>query len=52
MKNKDEVFLLSDKIRETSFALHCYLKHGHLEKVYENGLVHRLRKKGLDVKQQ
>jgi len=29
-----------------------YHKHGHLEKVYENALAHRLRKLGLDVKQQ
>jgi GxxExxY protein len=27
-------------------------KNGHLEKVYENALAHRLRKAGLDVKQQ
>lgn len=40
---------LCDIVRETSFALHCYLKSGHLEKVYENGLVHRLRKRGLSV---
>jgi hypothetical protein len=26
--------------------------HGHLEKVYENALAHRLRKAGLDVSQQ
>jgi GxxExxY protein len=34
------------------FAIHKYHKHGHLEKVYENALAHRLRKLGLDVKQQ
>jgi GxxExxY protein len=39
-------------VRETGFAIHCYHKHGHLEKVYENALAHRLRKLGLDVKQQ
>ncbi len=43
---------LCDIVRETSFALHCYLKSGHLEKVYENGLVHRLRKRGLSVEPQ
>ena len=43
---------LTDCIRETSFALHSYLRHGHLERVYENGLAHRLRKKGLAVQQQ
>lgn len=43
---------LCDLVREASFALHCYLKNGHLEKVYENGLAHRLRKLGLTVEQQ
>ncbi|MCI0337155.1 MAG: GxxExxY protein [Acidobacteria bacterium] len=52
MQSKDEVFLLCDTIREVSFAIHHYLHHGHLEKVYENALVHRLRKQGLKVIQQ
>ncbi len=43
---------LTDCIRETSFALHNYLRHGHAEKAYENGLAHRLRKQGLTAKQQ
>jgi GxxExxY protein len=43
---------LCDRIRETSLALHTFLRHGHLEKVYENGLAHRLRKLGLKVEQQ
>ena len=43
---------LCDMIRETSYAIHRYHGHGHLEKVYENALAHRLRKLGLDVKQQ
>ncbi|MBW3542185.1 MAG: GxxExxY protein [Planctomycetes bacterium] len=46
---KDPVFVLCDQIRETAFALHKYLRHGHLEKVYKNGLAHRLRKQGLLV---
>jgi GxxExxY protein len=49
---KDDIFRLCDRIREASFALHFYLRHGHLEKVYENGLAHRLRKLGLKVEQQ
>jgi len=49
---KDPIFELCDSIRETSFALHRYLRDGHLEKVYENGLAHRLRKLGLKVAQQ
>jgi GxxExxY protein len=52
VKSQDEIFALCDQIRETSFSLHRYLRHGHLEKVYENGLSHRLRKAGLHVKQQ
>lgn len=47
-----EVFGLCDQVRETSFALHRYLRNGHLEKVYENGLVHRLRKAGVNLVQQ
>lgn len=49
---KDPVFKLCDQIRETAYSLHQYLRHGHLEKVYENGLAHPLRKQGLDVRQQ
>jgi GxxExxY protein len=40
---------LCDIVRQTSFDIHCYLKSGHLEKVYENALVHRLRKQGVEV---
>lgn len=43
---------LCDVVRETSFAIHTYLKCGHLEKVYENALGHRLRKRGLKALQQ
>jgi GxxExxY protein len=39
-------------IRQTSYAIHGFLKSGHLEKVYENALAHRLRKIGIEVKQQ
>ena len=47
-----DIMQLCDVVRETGFAIHHYHKHGHLEKVYENALAHRLRKLGLDVKQQ
>jgi GxxExxY protein len=43
---------LCDLIRETSLAIHKYHRHGHLEKVYENALAHRLRKAGVKVEQQ
>ena len=49
MKTEKEIFRLCDQIRETAFALHRHLRHGHLEKVYENGLAHRLRKDGVRV---
>ena len=47
----EDIMELCDVVRETGFAIHRYHKHGHLEKVYENALAHRLRKLGLDVKQ-
>jgi len=43
---------LCDVIRETSYAIHVYHGNGHLEKIYENALFHRLRKAGLNVRQQ
>ena len=52
MGGKDPIFRLCDTVRETSFELHRYLRHGHLESVYENGLSHRLRKSGIRVQQQ
>ena len=52
MKTEKEIFVLCDQVREVSFALHRYLRYGHLEKVYENGLAHRLRKVQLTVEQQ
>jgi len=52
MKAGTEIFALCDRIRETSYALHRYLRHGHMEKVYENGLTHRLRNVGIKVEQQ
>lgn len=52
MKGERQVFELCDRIRETAFSLHRYLRHGHLEKVYENGLANRLRKQGLKTAQQ
>jgi GxxExxY protein len=43
---------LCEFVRETAYAIHLYHAHGHLEKVYENAMAHRLRKAGLNVKQQ
>ena len=48
----DDIKALSDQIRQTAYDIHIYHGHGHLEKVYENALAHRLRKAGLNVGQQ
>jgi GxxExxY protein len=47
-----EINKLCDIVRETSYAIHYYHGHGHLEKIYENALTHRLRKTGLHAEQQ
>ncbi len=49
---KENMNMLCDMVRETSFAIHTYHRNGHLEKIYENALVHRLRKQGLGIEQQ
>ena len=43
---------LCDRVRQTAYAIHVYHGHGHLEKVYENALMNRLRKSGIEVQQQ
>ena len=40
------------RIRQVAYALHAYLGTGLLEKVYENGLAHRLQKEGFRVETQ
>ena len=47
-----DIKALSDQIREIAYDIHVYHSHGHLEKANENALAHRLRKVGLEVKQQ
>ena len=49
MRNDQGMRDLCDRIRQTAFDLHGYLRNGNLEKVYENGMAHRLRKFGLSV---
>jgi GxxExxY protein len=44
-----DIMALCDVVRQTGFQLHRYLGCGHLEKVYENGLLHRLRKQSIAV---
>jgi GxxExxY protein len=47
-----EINTLCDRVRQTAYEIHLYLGNGHLEKVYENALAHRLRKAGMSVQQQ
>ncbi len=44
-----EVNLICDVIRECGYGLHNYLGPGFREKVYERGLIHRMKKRGLNV---
>ncbi len=48
----DDINKLCDIVRETSFQIHKFLRSGHLEKIYENALTHRLTKMGIPVIQQ
>ena len=43
---------ICDEIRQIAYELHVYLGVGYLEKVYENGLRHRLEKAGFLVQTQ
>lgn len=52
MSEKDPIFRICDEVRECSFALHQFLRHGHKEKIYENGVVNRLRLRNIAVEQQ
>ncbi len=44
----EDINSLCDIVHEGGFALHRHLRGGHLEKVYANGLLHRLRRRGLE----
>jgi len=52
LMSDEEILTLCDVIRQTSYDIHIYLGHGHLEKVYENALAHRLIKLKIKVIQQ
>jgi len=43
---------LCNVVRQTAYDIHVYHANGHLEKVYENALAHRLHKLGIEVRQQ
>src|SRR3954468_12178521 len=47
-----DIMDLCNIVRQTAYDIHVYHGHGHLEKVYENALAHRLRKLGFNIKQQ
>lgn len=50
--DQNQIMQLCNVVRETSYAIHKFHKNGHLEKIYENALAHRLKKLGLKVEQQ
>ena len=50
--SEEEAKALCDRIRQIAFEIHVFHGQGHLEKVYENALAHRLIKAGLRVEQQ
>ena len=52
VRNQLEINRLCDVIRQTSFEIHKYFRSGHLEKIYENALTHRLTELGIEVIQQ
>lgn len=47
--NPESIDRLCGVVRETSFSIHRNLRPAHVEKVYENALLRRLRKAGLVV---
>jgi GxxExxY protein len=51
-KSEKEINELCDLIRNIAYNIHLYHGHGHLEKVYENALKHRLDKAGIKAQQQ
>lgn len=52
MDLEPEIKRLCDIERITGYDVHRYLRHGHLEKVYERSLCNRLRAQGLQVESQ
>jgi GxxExxY protein len=52
VQGPDDINGLCDIIRQTGFEIHKFFRSGHLEKIYENALAHRLTKLGIQVAQQ
>jgi GxxExxY protein len=47
-----EIRRLCDEVRQIAYEVHVYFGQGHLEKVYENAMTHRLIQRGHEVRQQ
>jgi GxxExxY protein len=43
----DEAQEFCSRVRQIAYNIHANHGHGHLEKVYENALAHRLTKAGI-----
>lgn len=52
MEDVAEIMMLADRVRETAYAIHVFHGNGHLERIYDNALAHRLRRSGHRVDQQ
>jgi GxxExxY protein len=48
----EDIRALCNVVRQTAYAIHKYHGNGHLEKVYENAMIHRLRRLGFEVSAQ
>ena len=51
-RSDEEIKKLCDIVRQTVYQIHLYFGTGFLEKVYENTLLHRLEKAGIEAKAQ
>ena len=47
-----EIFALCDIVRQTGFEIHRCHRNGHVEKIYRNALLHRLRKARVEVEKE
>ncbi len=47
-----QVHAICDVVRNLAFGLHKFLGPGFREKVYERGLIHRMRKAGIQIQVQ
>ena len=52
MEMPEDIRALCDQFRQIGFDIHRYHSYGHIEKVYENALLHRLTKVGIQLEPQ